>query len=80
MYAAVLLTSIMAIPLSAAKIFSNTPAFTQSRYLLKTVFHLPNSGVKSRYGLPVRAIHNTASRNSQLFMLLHPRSVTFTKQ
>jgi hypothetical protein len=47
---------------TASKIRLKTSAFTQSRKRLNTVFHFPNSGGKSRHGLPVRAIHNTASR------------------
>lgn len=37
-----------------------------------TLFHSPNSGGKSRHGLPVRAIHSTASTNSRLSPALRP--------
>src|ERR1700732_3886813 len=42
---------------TASKSRFQTSAFTQSRYRLKTVFHGPNRGGRSRHGLPVRAIH-----------------------
>ena len=51
-----------------------TSAFTQSRNRLKTVFQWPNSGGRSRHGLPVRAIHNTASTNRRLSSPLRPGS------
>src|SRR6266496_2716490 len=50
----------------ASKSRLKTSAFTQSRYRLKTVFQGPNSGGRSRHGLPVRAIHNTASTKRRL--------------
>lgn len=34
-------------------------------YVLKMVFQLPNAAGRSRHGLPVRAIHNTASTNNR---------------
>src|SRR4029077_4028423 len=49
---------------TASKSRLKTSAFTQSLYRLKTVFHGPNSGGRSRQGLPVRAIPNTASTNA----------------
>src|SRR5208283_1589820 len=51
-----------------------TPAFTQSRKRVYTLFQWPNVGGRSRQGLPVRAIHNTASTNSRLFLPLRPGS------
>ena len=61
--------------LTAANIFSNTPALIQSLYLLKIVFHFQNSTGKSRHGLPVREIQSTASTNNQLFVPVLPLSV-----
>src|SRR3954463_6632179 len=55
-------------------------AFTQSRYRLKTVFQWPNGAGKSRRGLPVRAIHNTASTNRRLSPPLRPGSDFFPRQ
>jgi hypothetical protein len=40
-----------------------------------TLFHAPKSGGKSRHGLPVRAIHSTASTNSRLSPAVRPGSV-----
>src|SRR5215217_5438384 len=57
-----------------------TSAFTQSRYRLKTVFQRPNSGGRSRQGLPVRAIHNTASTNRRISAPLRPGSHFFPRQ
>src|ERR1700712_5345352 len=57
-----------------------TSAFTQSRKRLYTVFHLPNNGGRSRQGLPVRAIHNTASTNNRLFPPVRPGSVGLPRQ
>src|SRR5208282_664540 len=44
----------------------NAPAKTQRRNRLNTELELPNSSGKSRHGAPVRAIHNTASRNKRV--------------
>src|ERR1700738_5655261 len=49
-------------------------AFTQSRQRVKTLFQWPNEGGRSRQGLPVRAIHSTASINSRLSLPLRPGS------
>src|SRR5215210_4624987 len=57
-----------------------TSALTQSRYRLKTVFQWPNSAGRSRQGLPVRAIHNTASTNRRLSAPLRPGSDCFPRQ
>ena len=50
----------------ASKSRTKTSALTQSRYRLNTVFQRPNAAGRSRHGLPVRTIHNTASRKSRL--------------
>src|SRR3984893_2178669 len=65
---------------AASKSRLKTSAFTQSRYRLKTVFQGPNSGGRSRHGLPVRAIHNTASTNRRLSSPLRPGSDFFPRQ
>src|SRR5713101_9364416 len=57
---------------AASKSRLKTSAFTQSRYRLKTVFQGPNSAGRSRHGLPVRAIHNTASTKRRLSSPLRP--------
>jgi hypothetical protein len=41
-------------------------ARTQRRNRLNTELDLPNAAGKSRHGAPVRAIQNTASRNSRV--------------
>src|SRR4249920_3636176 len=56
----------------ASKSRRKTSALTQSRYRLKTVFHLPKKAGRSRHGLPVRTIHRTASTNSRLSLPLRP--------
>src|ERR1700754_550808 len=50
----------------ALKSRMKTSALTRSRYRLKTVFQLPKKLGKSRHGLPVRTIHNTASMKRRL--------------
>src|SRR3984885_978637 len=65
---------------TASKSRVKTSAFTQSLYRLKTVFHGPNSAGRSRQGLPVRAIHNTASTNRRLSSPLRPGSDFFPRQ
>src|SRR5438874_1867690 len=65
---------------AASKSRLKTSAFTQSRYRLKTVFQGPNSGGRSRHGLPVRAIHNTASTKRRLSSPLRPGSDFFPRQ
>src|SRR5215213_1419494 len=57
-----------------------TSAFTQSRKRVKTLFQFPNAGGRSRQGLPVRAIHSTASTNRRLFLPLRPGSPGLPKQ
>src|SRR3954464_2035049 len=57
-----------------------TPAFTQSRKRVKTLFQWPNDGGRSRQGLPVRAIHSTASTNRRLFLPLRPGSPGLPRQ
>src|SRR6202521_2960491 len=51
-----------------------TSAFTQSRNRVNTLFQWPNEPGRSRHGLPVRAIHKTASTNSRLSLPLRPGS------
>src|ERR1700730_7029478 len=57
---------------TASKSRLNTSPLTQSRYRLKTVFQGPNAVGRSRHGLPVRAIHNTASIKRRLSSPLRP--------
>ena len=52
----------------------------EARYRLKTVFQWPNVAGKSRQGLPVRAIHNTASIKRRLSAPLRPGSDGFPRQ
>src|ERR1700682_4373947 len=65
---------------AASKSRLKTSAFTQSRNPLKPVFQPPNSAGRSRHGLPVRAIHNTASTNRRLSAPLRPGSDFFPRQ
>jgi len=62
---------------SVAKIFCQTPLSAQREKRLKTLFHGPNSGGRSRHGTPVRAIHNTASTKSRLSVPVRPRCPAF---
>src|SRR4051794_19802454 len=57
-----------------------TPAFTQSRKRVKTLFQWPNDGGRSRQGLPVRTTHKTASTNRRLFLPLRPGSPRLPRQ
>ena len=57
-----------------------TSAFTQSRKRVYTLFQWPNAYGRSRHGLPVRAIHNTASTNSRLSLPLRPGSLGLPRQ
>src|SRR6478752_6151197 len=65
---------------AASKSRLKMSAFTQSRYRLKTVFQRPKNAGRSRQGLPVRAIHNTASTNRRLSAPLRPGSDCFPRQ
>src|SRR5215210_5412384 len=65
---------------AASKSRLKISAFTQSRYRLKTVLQGPNSAGRSRQGLPVRAIHSTASTNRRLSAPLRPGSDFFPRQ
>ena len=47
---------------------------------MNTVFQLPNDAGRSRQGLPVRAIHSTASTNSRLSLPLRPGSPGLPRQ
>src|SRR4051794_24594022 len=44
------------------------------------LFQFPNKGGRSRQGLPVRAIHSTASTNRRLFLPLRPGSPGLPRQ
>src|SRR5436190_24202205 len=57
---------------TASKSRLKTSALTQSRNRVNTLFQWPNEGGRSRHGLPVRAIHNTASTNRRLSLPLRP--------
>src|SRR4249919_160430 len=59
---------------TAANSRFQTSAFTQSRNRVNTLFQWPNECGRSRQGLPVRAIHNTASTNNRLSLPLRPGS------
>src|SRR3954462_13557301 len=65
---------------AASKSRLKMSAFTQSRYRLKTVFQRPKNAGRSRQGLPVRAIHNTASTNRRLSAPPRPGSDFFPRQ
>jgi hypothetical protein len=65
------------ISVSPAKAFAtrvHTPLLRQREKRIYTVCHRPNSAGRSRHGLPVRAIHSTASRNQRLLDAVRPRS------
>src|ERR1700677_44995 len=55
-------------------------AFAQSRKRVNTLFQWPNQGGRSRQGLPVRAIHSTASTNRRLSLPLRPGSPGLPRQ
>src|SRR5215210_2233624 len=57
-----------------------TPALTQSRKRVKTLFQWPNAGGRSRQRLPVRTTHKTASTNSRLSLPLRPGSPGLPRQ
>src|SRR5271166_2150250 len=65
---------------TASNIRLKTSALTQCRNRLNTVFQGPNSAGRSRQGLPVRAIHKTASRNSRPSPPVRPGSVFLPRQ
>src|SRR5437588_8016014 len=58
----------------------HTPAFAQSRTRVNTLFQWPSKGGRSRHGLPVRAIHRTASINRRLSLPLRPGSPRLPRQ
>src|ERR1039457_1787989 len=64
----------------AAKMRSNAPRSTQRRNRLNTEFHCPKPAGRSRQGEPVRAIHNTASRNRRASPPVCPGSPCFPRQ
>lgn len=55
-------------------------ALTQPRERMKTLFHWPNEGGRSLHGLPVRAVHSTASTNSRLSLPRRPGSPVLPRQ
>src|SRR5882757_9972058 len=57
-----------------------TPAFAQSRKRVNALFQWPKAGGRSRQGLPVRAIHSTASTNRRLSWPLRPGSPRLPRQ
>src|SRR4051812_49674163 len=57
-----------------------TSAFTQSRKRVYTLLQWPNEAGRSRQGLPVRAIHKTASTNTRLSLPLRPGSPGLPRQ
>ena len=59
---------------------SKTSALARSRNRPNTLFHCPNSGGGSRQGLPVLAIHGTASTNSRLPPPVRPGSPFLPRQ
>jgi len=61
-------------PLRASKMRSQTPSLAQRAKRTYVVCQLPNSAGRSRQGAPVRAIHNTASKNKRLSLAVAPRS------
>src|SRR6202140_4255232 len=65
---------------TASKRRLQTPAFPQSRKRLYTLIQLPKAHGRSPHGLPVRAIHNTASTNSRLLLPLRPGSPGLPRQ
>src|SRR6478752_6314450 len=64
----------------ASKSRMKTSALTQSRYRLKTVFHLPKKAGRSRHGLLVRTIQSTASTKRRLSLPLRPGSLGLPRQ
>src|SRR5271168_1370400 len=65
---------------TASKSRLKTSAFTHQRNRANTVFHLPNIAGRSRQGLPVLAIHNTASRNNRPSPPVRPGSLALPRQ
>ncbi len=65
---------------TASNSLENTSAATQPRNRVYTEFHFPNEAGRSRQGLPVRTIHNTASTKSRLSAPLRPGSPGFPRQ
>src|SRR5258705_8759345 len=62
-------------PASSAKTVCHTCARDHLAKRLYTLFQAPKSGGRSRHGLPVRAIHSTASTNCRLSAAVRPASV-----
>jgi hypothetical protein len=61
--------------LTASMMRCQTPAFPHRENRVYTLCQLPSCGGRSRHGLPVRAIHRTASTNSRLSFAVTPRSL-----
>ena len=80
MVASIMAYSMSGSPERASNMRLKTSASRQSRKRRNAVLQLPNRSGRSRHGLPVRAIHSTASMNSRLFLPLRPGSVGLPKQ
>src|ERR1700741_3375545 len=80
MVASTIAYSISGSPDTASNNRFQTPAFAQSRKRVNTLFQWPNAGGRSRQGLPVRAIHKTASTNRRLSPPLRPGSPRLPRQ
>ena len=61
--------------LIAAMIRCHTPFLPQREKRVYVACQFPHAGSKSRHGLPVRAIHSTASINRRLSFAVTPQSV-----
>ena len=59
----------------AAMIRCHTPFFPQREKRVYVACQFPNAESESRHGLPVRAIHSTASINRRLSFAVTPQSV-----
>jgi hypothetical protein len=59
---------------STATIRCQTPLLPQREKRVYTLCQLPNDSGRSRHGLPVRAIHKTASTNCRLSLAVTPQS------
>src|SRR5271169_1150730 len=80
MVASTMAYSMSGSPETASNSRFQTPAFTQSRKRVKTLFQWPNEAGRSRQGLPVRAIHSTASTNNLLSLPWRPGSPGLPRQ
>src|SRR5450756_54297 len=80
MVASTMVYSMSGSPETASNSRFQISAFTQSRKRVNTLFQWPNEGGRSRQGLPVRAIHSTASTKSRLSLPLRPGSLGLPRQ